>query len=331
VGVQGELGPAGVLAPQRLLELGIENAISPFDGADLTAKRKTTLESLAQAIQQRLSAGVPRGTKLARLELSHPDGAVSLDGGHTLYRQTGTFSAAHRTHAPRLSESENQALYGVCNNPAGHGHNYRASIWHSAQEAMPASLWAEFDHRNLSVDIPDLRGRNVVTEAIAALLAKRVPGAARARVWEMDDFFAEYAAASGAYRLGRRYRFSAAHQLGQGLDETDSRLLFGRCGRPGIHGHDFGVLILVTGQLDERTETAFDLGELDRVAWARLAPLQHADLSTGLPELAGAATPDRIASYLFDQLRRDLGPALCAVGVSALPGQWGWTAKGTHE
>ena len=329
--IRGELGPAGVLAPQRLLELSMEEAIGPFNGADLTTTKSTSLVSLARGIQRRLAPGSLAGAALTRLDLSHPAGAVVLESDLTLYRHGGAFSAAHRTHAPRLSDSENQALYGICDNPAGHGHNYRASIWHRSPDAAPPSLWAEFDHRNLSVDIPDLRGRNVVTEAIAALLAQRVPGATRARVWETDDFFADYLPPADAYRLGRRYHFSAAHRLGQGLDEIDSRLLYGMCGRPGIHGHDFGVLIIVTGELNERTEAAFDLGRLDRLAAARLAHLQLANLSAGRPDLAGAATPDRIAHYLFGQLLPDLGPALCAVGISALPGQWSWTAKGTHE
>ena len=34
------------------------------------------------------------------------------------------FSAAHRLHAPSLSDEENKALYGPCNNPNSHGHNY---------------------------------------------------------------------------------------------------------------------------------------------------------------------------------------------------------------
>jgi 6-pyruvoyltetrahydropterin/6-carboxytetrahydropterin synthase len=39
-----------------------------------------------------------------------------------------TFSAAHRLHNPQLSDEENQRLYGLCNNPMGHGHNYTVEI-----------------------------------------------------------------------------------------------------------------------------------------------------------------------------------------------------------
>jgi 6-pyruvoyltetrahydropterin/6-carboxytetrahydropterin synthase len=34
------------------------------------------------------------------------------------------FSASHRLHSPEMSEDENRATYGKCNNPHGHGHNY---------------------------------------------------------------------------------------------------------------------------------------------------------------------------------------------------------------
>src|SRR5271167_125031 len=38
------------------------------------------------------------------------------------------FSAAHRLHAMGLSDAENRAVYGKCNNPNGHGHNYEVEI-----------------------------------------------------------------------------------------------------------------------------------------------------------------------------------------------------------
>jgi len=38
------------------------------------------------------------------------------------------FSASHRLHSPALSDEENRALYGKCNNPHGHGHNYEVEV-----------------------------------------------------------------------------------------------------------------------------------------------------------------------------------------------------------
>ncbi|HEY6185460.1 MAG TPA: 6-carboxytetrahydropterin synthase [Terriglobales bacterium] len=38
------------------------------------------------------------------------------------------FSASHRLHSPQLSDDENRATYGKCNNPYGHGHNYMLEV-----------------------------------------------------------------------------------------------------------------------------------------------------------------------------------------------------------
>jgi 6-pyruvoyltetrahydropterin/6-carboxytetrahydropterin synthase len=290
------------------------------------------IEPAAHVLLQRLSSALPAGVRLARLSLSHPDAGLVLEGARTLYTFPGYFSAAHRTHAPRLSDLENQALYGICDNPAGHGHNYRAAVWHPSSAAVTPTLWAEFDHRNLSVDIPDLLGRNVVTEAIAALIARRAPGAARVRVWETRDFYAEYLPALEVYRLGRRYHFSAVHQLSPDTPGSAEAMgLSGHCGPPGIHGHDFSVTVLVTSALDPRTEAAFDLGLLDRLAGSVLAPLRRANLSADLPELsARPATTLHLSTFVFEALNRELGAVLCAVGVSAWPRQMSWTFRGDH-
>lgn len=43
------------------------------------------------------------------------------------------FSASHRLHNPEMSAGENQATYGKCNNPHGHGHNYILEVTVSGQ------------------------------------------------------------------------------------------------------------------------------------------------------------------------------------------------------
>lgn len=43
------------------------------------------------------------------------------------------FSASHRLHSTRMSDEENRAIYGKCNNPHGHGHNYTLEVTVSGQ------------------------------------------------------------------------------------------------------------------------------------------------------------------------------------------------------
>lgn len=83
------------------------------------------------------------------------------------------FCAAHRLHNPELSEAENLEVYGACNNPHGHGHNYCLDVTVEGEidprtgmlinlEALDAVIKNEIinqvDHRNLNVDVEIMRG-----------------------------------------------------------------------------------------------------------------------------------------------------------------------------
>jgi 6-pyruvoyltetrahydropterin/6-carboxytetrahydropterin synthase len=85
-----------------------------------------------------------------------------------LFRVTRSyrFPASHRLHAPQLSEIENQKLYGKCNNPYGHGHNYvvevsvrgpldaagRALDTSRLDDLVQQQVLTPFAHRNLNLD-----------------------------------------------------------------------------------------------------------------------------------------------------------------------------------
>lgn len=75
------------------------------------------------------------------------------------------FSASHRLHCDGLSESQNQATYGKCNNPHGHGHNYALEVTVSGQvdpgtgmicnlsdldRSVQSEVLERFDHENLN-------------------------------------------------------------------------------------------------------------------------------------------------------------------------------------
>ncbi len=50
------------------------------------------------------------------------------------------FSASHRLHSDALSDDENAATYGKCNNPHGHGHNYALEVTVSGQVAADTGM-----------------------------------------------------------------------------------------------------------------------------------------------------------------------------------------------
>lgn len=109
------------------------------------------------------------------------------------------FSASHRLDTPALSPEENRRLYGKCNNPYGHGHDYvlditvEGAVDASGQVASRAALdaWvaervlARLDHRNLNAGVAELAGSIPTTEnlalAIRQNLASGWPLAARLR------------------------------------------------------------------------------------------------------------------------------------------------------
>ena len=78
------------------------------------------------------------------------------------------FAASHRLHSGALSDNENRRLYGKCNNPYGHGHNYvvevsvRGPLDQATGRAVDIAVLDElvgrevvwpFDHRNLNRDV----------------------------------------------------------------------------------------------------------------------------------------------------------------------------------
>jgi 6-pyruvoyltetrahydropterin/6-carboxytetrahydropterin synthase len=96
------------------------------------------------------------------------------------------FSASHRLDSPALSAEENRRLYGKCNNPYGHGHDYVLDITvegprdatgqvvdRRALDALVRGQVIErLDHTNLNADVPDLAGAVPTTENLAAAIQR---------------------------------------------------------------------------------------------------------------------------------------------------------------
>lgn len=123
------------------------------------------------------------------------------------------FNAAHRVHNPALSDEENRALYGKCNNPNWHGHNYTLEVSVSGRidertgyvvdlgalsDIVEREVLERVDHRNFNLDVDFMRGINPTTEnivvAIWRVLEPHVrPGRlTRLRLWETDKNHVEY-------------------------------------------------------------------------------------------------------------------------------------------
>jgi 6-pyruvoyltetrahydropterin/6-carboxytetrahydropterin synthase len=123
------------------------------------------------------------------------------------------FSASHRLHNPELSEAENARLYGKCNNPYGHGHNYALEVLVSGDIDPATGMIANladldnfvaravlepFDHQSLNEDVDAFRDTVPTTENLCIEIFNRLkpfPNARleRVRIQETSNNSFEYA------------------------------------------------------------------------------------------------------------------------------------------
>lgn len=123
------------------------------------------------------------------------------------------FNAAHRVHNPALSAEDNTRLFGKCNNPNWHGHNYVLEV--SVRGPIDADTGYVIDlgqlralverdvidvtdHRNFNIDVPYMQGINPTTENVVVamwrVLAPAIAPATlvRLRLWETENNFVDY-------------------------------------------------------------------------------------------------------------------------------------------
>jgi 6-pyruvoyltetrahydropterin/6-carboxytetrahydropterin synthase len=99
------------------------------------------------------------------------------------------FAASHRLHSTQLSEEENCRIYGKCNNPYGHGHNYTVEVRFSGvidpatgkianlgdlDQFVNEKVIEPFDHRSLQDEVPAFRDTVPTTENLCIEIFQRL-------------------------------------------------------------------------------------------------------------------------------------------------------------
>ena len=123
------------------------------------------------------------------------------------------FNAAHRVHNPELSDEENRELFGKCNNPNWHGHNYildvsvRGPVDDRTGYVIDLSALKKIveeravnliDHKNFNLDVPFMRGviptsENIIIGIWRELLPAVRPGQlVKLVMWETPNNYVEY-------------------------------------------------------------------------------------------------------------------------------------------
>ena len=95
------------------------------------------------------------------------------------------FNAAHRLHNPKWDEEKNRRVFGKCNNPNFHGHNYELIVQVTGEidpetgyvidmkilkDLIRSHVTDRFDHRNLNLDVEEFRDLNPTAENIAVVI-----------------------------------------------------------------------------------------------------------------------------------------------------------------
>lgn len=124
------------------------------------------------------------------------------------------FNAAHQLHVKEWSEEKNKEIFGKCNNPHYHGHNYEIHV-RVTGEVDPVTGYVidmkilgeitrevikKFDHKNLNLDVPEFAQLNPTAENIIVVLYDKLREKIdksldlHIRLYETDNNFVEYPA-----------------------------------------------------------------------------------------------------------------------------------------
>ena len=123
------------------------------------------------------------------------------------------FNAAHRLYRPDWSDEKNNEVYGKCNNPNFHGHNYVMEIWVEGKvdsetgyvidlkilkQIVNDHIVNEFDHKNLNLDCKEFESLIPTAENIIAVSWKKLRKALdpkyklKLKLWETENNIFEY-------------------------------------------------------------------------------------------------------------------------------------------
>jgi 6-pyruvoyltetrahydropterin/6-carboxytetrahydropterin synthase len=125
------------------------------------------------------------------------------------------FNAAHRLNNPKWDDATNDSVFGKCNNPSFHGHNYELVVKLTGvpdpetgyvydmkilSDVIKENILERFDHKNLNLDTVEFQHLNPTAENIAVviynILREKIDAAInlQVRLYETERNFVEYPA-----------------------------------------------------------------------------------------------------------------------------------------
>lgn len=123
------------------------------------------------------------------------------------------FNAAHRLHNPNWTDEKNQEIFGKCNNPNYHGHNYEIIVQvigevnpetgyvmdtKELSNLVKSEILDKFDHKNLNTDTEEFKNLNPSAENIVMVIYDKLRKklndtlTLKIRLYETERNFVEY-------------------------------------------------------------------------------------------------------------------------------------------
>lgn len=113
--------------------------------------------------------------------------------------------------------------------------------------------------------------------------------------------------------VNRKAHFNAAHRLfREDWDDSRNEQVFGKCSNPNYHGHNYELVVSVTGEIDPETGFVMDLKLLKDLIWQEIeVPFDHKNLNLEVEEFKTLnPTAENIVVVIHNRLRKHLKPEL---------------------
>ena len=169
----------------------LNRVLEPLDGAWLNRDlpefqtQRPTLENIVEFLWARLPKTLDN-SRLSRVRLQE-SASLWIEKNETTMQLTRCyeFASAHRLHVPQMSDEENTALYGKCNNSNGHGHNYGLEVTLAGEpdaqsgaiislqkldEIVEREVFERFDHKHLNEDCAEFQNLIPTSENLARVI-----------------------------------------------------------------------------------------------------------------------------------------------------------------
>lgn len=258
-----------------------------------------------------------------------------------IYRRA-CFAASHRYWLEEWSPAENEQRFGRSSRYPGHGHNYTLLVGMRGQvdeygmvlnlsdvkRVLKEHVIQDLDFSFLNQAWPEFEQTLPTGEWVAMSIWRRLEQhlpLVSIRLYEDPKLWAEYRGEDMQASLTIGTHFSAAHRLAlDHLSLEENTEIYGLCARPHGHGHNYGLEVTVTGEVDPRTGMIVDLTEFQRVLDEKVVkPFDHTFLNKDV-EYFGRVVPtaENIALHiqeLLTQPLRELGVRLHRVHLQESP------------